>query len=81
MVQRFQSDDVSLSSAAQINFPLPVAAGRSWQPALFAGMPNTNKLEGRVQPGRQRFLSLFQTYFLLFLESVHCALKNKGPIL
>lgn len=60
---------------------LSAAHGRWPQLAAgsVAGLPNTNKFEGRVQPGSQRFLAHFQTYyFLLFLESVHCAFKKQG---
>lgn len=76
----FTAMSVSSSSPDQLS------TARGCWPKLAAssvtGVPNTNKFEGRVQPGSQRFLSHFQTYyFLLFLESVHCAFKNKGPIL
>lgn len=57
---------------------LSAAHGRWPQLAAgsVAGLPNTNKFEGRVQPGSQRFLSHFQTYY--FSRASTVLLKKQG---
>lgn len=68
-----QQDKLSISCSSR------AAAGSGY----ITAMPNAKKVR-RTNAARkhQRFPSSFQTYyFLLFLESVHCSFKNKGPIL
>lgn len=77
----FREISISLQQQGKLSI-----ACSSWAVAgsgCISGVPNAKKV-WRTDSARkhQSFPSSFQTYyFLLFLGSIHCSFKNKGPIL